>query len=342
MSWNIIGHDWAVNLLKTNLKKGRQPHAYLITGPQQVGRRTLAVGLAQAINCDQAIDRGEFCGACRSCEQIGHMQHPDLEVVQAEHHGGTLKVDQIREMQHRLSLTPYEAEFRIALLFRFEEAHNSAANALLKTLEEPPKHVILIITADSTESLPGTIVSRCQVINLRSVPMDTIKRGLVTDWDFPPEDAAHYAHICGGRPGLAIALHQNSNMATQRTRWLDDQLTLLSATRVERFAYAEQLVKKVDQDGSRESLLNQLQLWQSFWRDIYLAGIHPDNEIINIDKSTEIERLSNQVDTASAIKTIKALQKTMELIQKNVNLRLALEILLLDMPHHYEYPSTKV
>lgn len=342
MSWNIIGHDWAVNLLKTNLRIGHQPHAYLITGPQQVGRRTLALRLAQALNCAQATEPGEICGACRSCEQIGRMQHPDLEIVQAEHHGGTLKVDQIREMQHRLALTPYEAEFRIALLFRFEEAHNSAANALLKTLEEPPKHVILIMTADSTESLPETIVSRCQAINLRSVPLDTIKHGLVSDWDLSPEDAAYYAQICGGRPGLAIALHQNLNMSNQRRTWLDDQLILLSATRVERFAYAEQLVKKVDQDGSRESLLNQLQLWQSFWRDIYLAGIHPDNEIINIDKSTEIERLSNRVDTASAIKTIKALQKTMELIQKNANLRLALEILLLDMPHHYEYPSTKV
>ena len=339
MSWNIIGHDWAVNLLKTNIRKGHRPHAYLITGPQRVGRRTLAIRLAQALNCVQATEPGEICSACRSCGQLELMQHPDLEVVQAEQHGGTLKVDQIREMQHKLSLTPYEAEYRIALLLRFEEAHNSAANALLKTLEEPPKHVILILTADSTESLPATIVSRCQVINLRSVPIDTINHGLVSDWNLSPEDAAHYAHICGGRPGLAIALHQNSNMVNQRTRWLDDQLTLLSATRVERFAYAEQLVKKVEQDGSRENLLNQLQLWQSFWRDIYLAGIRPDTEIINIDKSTDIARLSNQVDTAAAITTIKSLQKTMELIQKNANLRLALEILLLDIPHLDDSPS---
>ncbi len=337
----MIGHDWAVNLLKTNLRKGHRPHAYLITGPQQVGRRTLAIRLAQALNCDQATEPGEICGACRSCGQIGRMQHPDLEVVQADHHGGTLKVEQIREMQHRLSLTPYEADYRIALLLRFEEAHNSAANALLKTLEEPPKHVILIMTADSTESLPATIVSRCQVINLRSVPTDTINRGLVSDWNLTPEDAAHCAQICGGRPGLAIALHQNLTMANQRTIWLDDHLILLSATRVKRFAYAEQLVKKVDQDGSRESLLNQLQLWQSFWRDIYLAGIQPNTEIINIDKSIEIASLSNQVATASAIKTIKAIQKTMELIQKNANLRLALEILLLDLPHQDEPPSTK-
>ena len=341
MSWNMIGHDWAVNLLKTNLRKGHRPHAYLITGPQHVGRRTLAIHLAKALNCDQATELGEICGECRTCRQIGRMQHPDLEVVQADQHGGTLKVDQIREMQHKLYLSPYEADYRIALLLRFEEAHNSAANALLKTLEEPPKHVILIITADSTESLPATIVSRCQVINLRSVPTDAIIRGLISDWNLSAEDAAHYAHICGGRPGLAIALHQNVKMANQRTTWLDDHIKMLSATRVERFAYAEQLVKKVDQDGSKETLLNQLQLWQSFWRDIYLAGIQPDTEIINIDKSTEIARLSNQVDTDSAIKTIKALQKTMELIQKNANLRLALEVLLLDLPHQEEYNSSE-
>lgn len=340
MSWNMIGHDWAVNLLKTNIRNGHLPHAYLITGPQRVGRRSLAIRLSQAVNCDNASEPGEICATCRPCEQIGRMQHPDLHVVQAEQHGGILKVDQIRELQHKLSLTPYEANYRIALLLRFEEAHNSAANALLKTLEEPPRHVILIITADSTESLPATIVSRCQVIHLRSVPTETINRGLVSEWNLPQDDAAHYAHICGGRPGLAITLHQNVDMSNQRTTWLDEHLDLLSANRVDRFAYAEQMVKKVNQDESKESLLNKLELWQSLWRDIYLSGIQPDIEIINIDRSPEIKRISTHVDTASAIKTIKTLQKTMELILKNANLRLALEVLMLDLPHQEEFPLT--
>jgi DNA polymerase-3 subunit delta' len=342
MSWNMIGHDWAVNLLKTNIRNGHLPHSYLITGPQRVGRRSLAIRLAQAVNCDKASEPGEICATCRPCEKIGQMQHPDFHVVQAQENRGTLKVDQIRELQHKLSLTPYEANYRIALLLRFEEAHNSAANALLKTLEEPPRHVILIITADSSESLPATIVSRCQVIHLRSVPTDTITRGLVSGWNLSQDDASHYAHICGGRPGLAITLHQNLEISNQRTTWLDEHLDLLSANRVDRFAYAEQLVKKVNQGESKESLLNKLELWQSLWRDIYLSGIQPDSEIINIDKSPEIKRISTQVDTASAIKTIKILQKTVELILKNANLRLTLEILMLDLPHQEGVPLTRV
>lgn len=342
MSWKMIGHDWAIKLLKTNIRNGHLPHAYLITGPHQVGRRSLAIRLAQAVNCEKASEPGEICATCRPCEKIGQMQHPDFHVVQAEQHRGILKVDQIRELQHKLSLTPYEANYRIALLLRFEEAHNSAANALLKTLEEPPRQVILIITADSTESLPATIVSRCQVIHLRSVPTNTINHVLVSEWKLSQDNAAQFAHVCGGRPGLAITLHQNVDMSNQRITWLDEHLDLLSANRVDRFAYAEQLVNKVNQDESKESLLNKLELWQSLWRDIYLSSIQSDIEIINIDKSSEIKSISTQVDTASAIKTIKALQKTVELILKNANLRLALEVLMLDLPHHQEFPLPRV
>src|SRR4030065_2089299 len=138
MDWGMIGHEWAVKLLAEHVALGHDRHAYLFTGPSGVGRRTLALRFAQGLNCQHPPVPGQPCRTCSACKRIEQMHHPDLMVVEAEREGETLKIDQIRELQHTLSLAPYEARYRLALLLRFEEAHPSAANAMLKTLEDPP------------------------------------------------------------------------------------------------------------------------------------------------------------------------------------------------------------
>src|SRR4030067_1091410 len=177
MDWGMIGHDWAVNLLAEHVAFGRERHAYLFTGPSGVGRRTLALRFAQGLNCIKPPVPGQPCRVCSACKRIELMHHPDLTVVEAEREGETLKIDQVRALQHTLSLTPYEARYRIALLLRFEEAHISASNAMLKMLEEPPAQVVVILTAKSAENLLPTIVSRCEVLRLRSVAMEETAPG---------------------------------------------------------------------------------------------------------------------------------------------------------------------
>ena len=119
MNWNLLGHEWAVDLLHEHIAQEKVRHAYLLTGPRGVGRRTLALKMAQALNCTQSPAPGEPCYACRNCVRIEQMQHPDLAIVQAEQEGGVLKVDQVRELQRSLALHPYEARYRVALLLRF-------------------------------------------------------------------------------------------------------------------------------------------------------------------------------------------------------------------------------
>src|SRR5512134_321271 len=104
MPWDLIGHEWAARLLSRHVEQGRLRHAYLFTGPQGVGRRTLALRLAQAVNCTQPPAPGEPCGVCTTCERIGRIQHPDLALIQAEGEGGVLKVEKIREIQRSLAL----------------------------------------------------------------------------------------------------------------------------------------------------------------------------------------------------------------------------------------------
>lgn len=326
MNWNMLGHEWAVDLLRSHVAQQSQHHAYLITGLQGLGRRTLAMRFAQALNCPQPLEAGEPCLTCSTCQQIERFQHPDLSLVQAEEVGGTLKVDQVRELLHSLALAPYTARYRVAILLRFEEAHRSAANALLKTLEEPPPQVIWILTAESAEVLPPTIVSRCEVLRLRPLPIQATREGLVRLWGLSSADAELLAHISGGRPGYAQTLHHSPERLKQRTLWLEDHQRLLSADRVKRFAY-------VDKYSKDRPLFRQiLEVWLSLWRDILLQTSRANVPVTNIDQQERINRLVQHVDLTLAHRMVRDLRRTLDMIDHNVNLRLAVEVLLLDLP----------
>lgn len=327
MNWNMLGHEWAVDLLKEHVASGNPRHAYLLTGPQGVGRRTIAMRLAQALNCPQPEGPGEPCTQCQTCKQIERMQHADLSVVQAEEIGGVLKVDQVRDLQRTVSLSAYTAPYRVALLLRFEEANQNAANALLKTLEEPPPKVVIVLTAESAERLLPTIVSRCEVLRLRPLALETVFEGLESRWSLPSEKARLLAHLSGGRIGYALRLHQEPDQLEQRNAWLREQAELLRASRVKRFAYAEEIAK------DKERLRAALQVWLSFWRDVLLRAGEASAPLTNPDHAAEIAALAGQLGLGTAKRILDQIERTEELLDRNVNNRLVAEVLLLDLPH---------
>lgn len=326
-NWNMLGHEWAVNLLRSNLVNGRLRHAYLFCGPPGIGRRTLALRFTQSINCEQEGFPGNPCGSCRSCRLIKSIQHPDLTIVESEQVGSNLKVQQIRELQHSLSLAPYEGRYRIALILRFEEANPYASNALLKTLEEPPDRVVLMLTAREPEGLLPTIVSRCELIRLRPLSLETLSEELQSQYNVPSKEAELLAHISGGRPGSALRYLQNPELLFTRQTALKDLQHLLAANRVQRFAYAEELAKQKSETG------NILQIWTSFYRDVLLLQTGSDVPITNIDWIAEIQALTQSVDVEKAKEMITTIDRTQTLLSKNVNDRLTLEVLMLDLPH---------
>jgi DNA polymerase-3 subunit delta' len=214
----------------------------------------------------------------------------------------------------------------VAILLRFEEANASAANAMLKTLEEPPPQVVLVLTAESAERLMPTIVSRCEALRLRPLPLQVLNQGLQSHWGLPPEQATLLAHLSGGRPGHALRLYQEPERLAQRHAWLDDQVRLLGAGRVERFAYAETCSK------DKETLRGTLQVWLSFWRDVMLRAGGASAPLANPDREEQIESLAAHVDLRTAHRTVSALERTFDLLERNVNPRLATEVLLIDFP----------
>jgi DNA polymerase-3 subunit delta' len=326
MNWGMIGHGWAVDLLVGHVAQGKERHAYLITGPQGVGRKTLAIRFAQALNCPAPSSPGQPCLTCSTCRRIENLQHPDFTILQAEQVGQILKIDQVRELQHNLSLYPYEARYRIALVLRFEEANSSAANAMLKTLEEPPPQVIVILTARSTENLLPTIASRCEVLRLRPLSIEETSLGLQSLKNVPQDIADRMAHYSAGRPGYAIRLLEQPGLLELRQSALDNLMDLLTTSRRERFAFV------AGSNDSKADLRSELQVWLTFWRDVLVSAAGLPESITNLDYSRQVQQLAGQVGMQAAQSFVRSTEDTIERIDQNVNLRLAMEVLLMDFP----------
>ncbi len=305
-NWDLIGHEWAVDMLKKHVVNGTTRHAYLFSGPPGLGRRTLALRFAQALNCQTPTSAGIPCGQCRDCRQIAAMQHADLTIIQADSEGGTLKVDQIREARRSLTLKPYQSKYRVSIFLRFQEANDSASNALLKTLEEAPSYAVLILTADNPEQLLPTIVSRCEVLRLRPLSIEEIRKGLENK-------------------GIENKV-ENDDLLEMREERLNELLTLLPASRVVKFAYADKLSK--DKDSMRQTIL----FWLSYWRDVMLRTAQAETPLINVDRNVEIEDLASRMDLSSARLVVSGLESALEKMDRNVNSRMLAEVLLLDLP----------
>ena len=325
-NWNLIGHEWAVDMLKKHVINETTRHAYLFSGPPGLGRHTLALRFAQALNCTTPVSAGIPCGQCRDCRQIAAMQHADLTIIQADAEGGTLKVDQIREARRTLTLKPYQSKYRVSIFLRFQEANDNAANALLKTLEEAPSYAVLILTADNPEQLLPTIVSRCEVLRLRPLRIEEVQRGLESR-GLETGRAKLIAHISGGRMGYALRLIENDSLLEKREERLNDLQTLISASRVQKFSYADKLSK--DKDVMRQAIL----FWLSYWRDVMLRTAQAETPLVNVDRNVEIEDLASSMDLSSARLVVSGLESALEKMDRNVNSRMLAEVLLLDLPN---------
>jgi len=324
-NWNLIGNEWAVEMLRQQITHGTTRHAYLFAGPSGVGRRTLALRLAQALNCTQPIEPGIPCGQCRDCKQIEAIGHPDLTIIQADSEGGTLKVDQVREARRTLTLKPYQSKYRVTVFLRFQEANDSAANALLKILEEAPSYVVLVLTADYPEQLLPTIVSRCEVLRLRPLPLETVE-SFLSEHGANHDQARLIAHISSGRLGYALRLMQDSSALGFRDEKLNDARLFTTATRLDKFSYAEKLSK--DKDVMRNVLL----LWLSYWRDVLLCAGGSSAPMANIDRVKEIESLAERVSMSDVRRVVSELENSLSQLESNVNARLLAEVILLDWP----------
>jgi DNA polymerase-3 subunit delta' len=283
-----------------------------------VGKTTLARAFAQALLCKRP---SAPCGTCRACRLVMADRHPDVSLVAPE--DGTIRIESIRDLQQTLSLAPVEGAHRVCIVRQIDLATPSAANCLLKTLEEPPPRVILVLTASSLESLLPTLVSRCQALSLRAVPTEQIVAALQ---ERGVERAQLLGALAQGRVGWAIEASRDKQVLARREQVLEKVLSLDGSSYQARFTWAEELSK------APERIPETLQVLSSWWRDVLILASGSGVQIANQDRLSVLQEWAARHGVDSARRVLLGILDTMWRLARNANRRLALEVLMMDLP----------
>lgn len=313
----IIGHERQKDFLRRTLANNRLAHAYLFEGPEGVGKRLTALALARAVFCEQS----NGCGECTPCRKIDHNNHPDLQIVEPD--GQQIKIEQIRELQKNLSFRPVESTRRVCLIDQADRMNPAAANALLKTLEEPSSETLIILLSARPEALLTTVLSRCQRLPFARLPLTCIESTLTAQRDFNQREAHIIAALSDG--SFQLALDRDPVFFLERRIDILKRVTALSSASILPLL---DLAKELTTE--KETVPQTLELLQVFYRDLllHLYGL-PLERMANIDLKEKIERVAARETTASLLRKLEAINESHRNLARNVNSQLNMEVLLL-------------
>ncbi len=328
---DLVDQDHAVMLLRSAVQGGRVSHAYLFAGPSGVGRREAALAFAQLLNCEHPSQ--DACGECQSCKLIATGHHPDVRMIDLERGllldpedstktGVGLK--QVLALRREVVYPPYQGRWKVYIIADAETMTTEAANSLLKVLEEPPPHVVLILIAESVVSLLPTVVSRCQLLRFSFVPSAAIEQALADRFNVPRGRARFLAALAGGRLGRAVTWATSEDALQLREMMLDLLQRLEHIDPLERLDAAEALAKE------KETLPELLEIALFWYRDLLVWQETADESLlINLDRKEAIAALAGTVPPAVLSQRIDAVEEAKEALRRNVHPRLALETLFL-------------
>lgn len=307
-NWSIIGHEKQLESLERDIETGGLAHAYLLSGPNSVGKSTVAKKLAGILQCEN-----DFCHKCSACKQVEKGCH--LDTVELSDDGESIKIEEVRKLIERLSMTP-QSPYKILLIQKFERMTTEAANSFLKTLEEPPPRTIFIITTNNIRALLPTVVSRVRVLKFNSVSDQYLSAFLKKSYPESDEETVKKVSLFSlGKTGKAVQLMENpETLASYLEIYHQVQNFLDHRSLVDRFSYVEELVADENKlERFFELILNVL-------RSKLLASATGEHQTIKPETSSPA-----YADMLSKI------EEAGILLRRNVNARLVLENLMISL-----------
>jgi len=327
----IVGQDKAKTFLKQVMSREKMPHAYLFTGIAGVGKTMTAMALSMALNCR---DRSGFegCGQCPACKQMLSGNSPDFICVAPD--GQNVKIEQIRELNRQLAFAPM-VRFRVSVIRKAEAMTGEAANAFLKTLEEPPPGNILILNTTEPIDLLPTIVSRCQRLSFQPVPVGEVCGWLMEEKGLPESEARIISHITQGSPGLAVEMLE-SGFQEKRREWITHMLALHDISRADAVSLAFDLAtrtkkrKGASNDKDKNSLPALIEIWKTCYRDLlFIVSGSPARMLVNIDFQEPLKNIAGCYKLQDLVESILALDTAAGEIKGMRNPSLVMENLVL-------------
>lgn len=300
---SLKGQDSAVSFLRASLRHDRLSHAYIFFGPNGVGKRSAALNFAKILNCASPV-ASEPCENCNSCKKINALVHPDLFILKPEEEGDSIKIDDIRKLIKNIYLKPFEAKKKIYIIDGAESMKHEAANALLKTLEEPPADSILILITENLKSLFHTIVSRAQTVRFFPLKLKEMEEILKNEYSLDSLKAHILSHLSGGRLGEAL-------------KFKDEDI------------FSKRPPAKVNFDDiPKDKVRLYLYILLTWFRDILNTKAGVDNSmLVNIDKEDIIAKESKKLSFEYLDDVISGIMQTLSYLDQNANQKLAMSVL---------------
>lgn len=337
--WPVHGQDEAVRSLQTAIGRDATRHAYVFSGPEGSGKAWLAQVFAQALQCDDPPESGVPCLACRSCRKIARGVHPDVQVfdlarqaAMAERSGGkntTMTIETVRELTATSGLRPMESRWRVVIIEDAETLQETAQEALLKTLEDPPGFMVLVLLTNDADVLLPTVHSRCQQIDLRLVARPAIVESLV-EAGVSGESSAELVSLAAGRIGWAHRAASDPKITKRRHESVDQAINWIGADSYRRLVTAVQMGDAFTK--KRDETFQALEAVVGLWRDALLTKL-------DLTAYLTYPTLAGQLSTAVGTSDIDALHRAIASVQacirdleSNVRPRLALEAMVLEWP----------
>jgi DNA polymerase-3 subunit delta' len=323
---DILGQTRAVGHLQTAMARGRLSHAYLFLGPEGVGKACVARAVAAALNCQQLRQDGDACGACPSCRRLMAGTHPDFLIIAPDIEANKLqiKIEKVRELRRLTEYPPLGDGWRVVLIKPAEALNalnDAAANALLKTLEEPPERHLFVLIAVSEADLLPTIVSRCHRLILAPLPLALIAGELMRRRGLAPPQAALVAALSRGSLGRALNADLH-DLLRQRQQVLADLAQLTHGSTTAMLDWAQRLAKN---RGDLETFLAMARLW---CRDVLLCHFQaPAHLLTHQDLLPELARQQTAGPPELWFQRFTALSAAQRQLQANRNPELTLDIM---------------